>query len=137
MGNTLFIETVPKIFIIRIKEYLGHYCLGIIYDRIKKLAKPTYKISEIQNITSVIENLQIFFVEKYRIASDKGGSSNTANIGSIKNIDNIINGKGTFYKLREDIFDAYWINYGKIIHPKTNKPIRDIKTYLEYRGIKI
>ncbi len=41
-------------------------------------------------------------------------SGNTANIRSIKNIDDIINERGVFANLGEEIFDDYWINYGQI-----------------------
>ena len=62
----------------------------------------------------MIQNFTLFFAEKYKIASDSSGSGNTANIGSIKNIDDIINERGIFAKLGETIFDDYWINYGQI-----------------------
>ncbi|WP_441696573.1 type II restriction endonuclease [Helicobacter pylori] len=42
------------------------------------------------NITSVIKDFIFFAEEKWKIASDKGGSGNMANIGSIQYIDDII-----------------------------------------------
>ncbi|MFP6141968.1 type II restriction endonuclease [Helicobacter pylori] len=42
-----------------------------------------------------------------KIASDKGGSGNTANIGSIQYIDDILQGNGVFKNLGEQIFDEY------------------------------
>ena len=52
--------------------------------------------------------------EKWRIASDKPGSGNTANIGSIQNVNDILAGNGVFAKAGEKIFDDYWANFGKM-----------------------
>lgn len=98
-------------------SYLGHYCLGIIYDRTSSRdidETKVYPLEALQSITSVIGNFQFFVAEKWKIASDKGGSGNTANIGSINNIQDIINGNGMFSRLGETWFDDYWINYRKI-----------------------
>ncbi|WP_371870720.1 type II restriction endonuclease, partial [Helicobacter pylori] len=52
------------------------------------------QLEKLDNITSVIKDF-IFFVEgKWKIASDKGRSGNTANIGSIQYIDDILQGNG-------------------------------------------
>lgn len=98
-------------------SYAGHFCLGIIYDRADGATidetRP-YPIENLQSITSVISNIQFFVTEKWKIASDKKGSGNTANIGSINRIRDIVSGKGMFRKLGEEWFDDYWMNYGKI-----------------------
>jgi len=98
-------------------SYSGHYCLGIIYDRIEESKLDETKaltIDSLSFIASVAGNFQIFFVEKWRIASDKSGSGNTANIGSINNIADIIKGNDMFAKLGEKWFDDCWMNYRKI-----------------------
>ena len=68
-------------------EYSGHFCLGIIYDRADGATidetRPC-QLNELHSIISVISNIQFFVTEKWRIAGDKGGSGNTANIGSIQ-----------------------------------------------------
>jgi hypothetical protein len=90
------------------EEYLGHFCLGIIYDRVesRKIDETaSYKIEHLKSIPSVVRNFDFFIVEKWKIASDKSGSGNTANIGSINNIKDIKNGNGIFSKLGEDWFD--------------------------------
>ncbi len=97
--------------------YAGHFCLGIIYSRVNRTTideKESYDISQLKSISSVVKDFQFFVVEKWKIASDKGGSGNTANIGSIVHIDDIINGRGMFSKLGEKWFDDYWMNYKKI-----------------------
>lgn len=74
-------------------DYSGHFCFGIIYTRAvldKKNETHTYSIDELNEIPSVIHDFLFFAEEKWKIASDKGGSGNTANIGSIHNIQDIL-----------------------------------------------
>ncbi len=91
-------------------SYAGHFCLGIIYDRVDGSTideTKAHSLEELQSIASVVKNFNFFVTEKWKIASDKGGSGNTANIGSINNIEDIINGRGMFSKLWENWFDDY------------------------------
>ena len=120
-------------------SYSGHFCLGIIYSRVDGLTideTKSYKIDKLQAITSVVRDFQFFVAEKWKIASDKCGSGNTANIGSINNIDDIVNGNGMFSRLGESWFDDYWMNYNKITafdeKGKTRK-ITSLKDFVEYR----
>ncbi len=65
------------------------------------------------------------------------GSGNTANIGSINKISDILECNGMFKNLGEAWFDDYWMNYGKItIIGEDGKPrkITKLKQFLEYRG---
>lgn len=121
-------------------EYSGHFCLGIIYSRAeldKNEETRIYSVEEIESIPSVIKNFLFFAEEKWKIASDKGGSGNTANIGSIQKIDDILAGNGVFAKAGEDLFDDYWTNFGKIeirVNGK-NQKLSSFKEYLRYRGL--
>jgi len=121
-------------------EYLGHFCLGIIYSRSgreKSDETRIYKLEELKSVTSVISDFEFFVHEKWEIASDYQGSSNTANIGSITKISDILEGNGVFKKLGEKWFDEYWINYGKNQIQKPDgklKKITTLKDYLTYRG---
>lgn len=116
-------------------QYLGHYCLGIFYSR-KVLthseATTIYGKVDLQNIPSAIADFEFFAQEKWKIASDKSGSGNTANIGSITCIADILQGNGIFAKLGEEWFNEYWQNYGKILFK--GKKITDLKTYLRFKG---
>lgn len=133
-------------------EYMGHYCLGILYSR-KALTyleeAKVYTKNELLDIPSVIGNFDFFAQEKWKIASDKSGSGNTANIGCIGYIADIIEGNGLFAKLGEEYFDEYWKNYGKITVKKKRKikdekgveieseydtKITDIRAYLLFKG---
>ena len=121
-------------------EYSGHFCLGIIYSRAaldKNEETHIYSIDEIESIPAVIKNFLFFAEEKWKIASDKGGSGNTANIGSIQKIDDILNGNGVFTKAGEELFDDYWANFGKIeilVNGKRKK-LSSFEEYLQYRGL--
>lgn len=127
-------------------EYSGHFCLGLIYSRNitdKNDELKVYSLDNIDDIVSVIRDFTFFAEEKWKIASDKGGSGNTANIGSIKNISDILNGNGVFAKAGENIFDDYWCNFGKIEITVRNKKdnslrkkkISNLKEYLAYRNL--
>ena len=121
-------------------EYSGHFCLGIIYSRAvldKNEETHIYSIDEIATIPAVIKNFLFFAEEKWKIASDKGGSGNTANIGSIQKIDDILNGNGVFAKAGEELFDDYWANFGKIeiLGNGKRKKLSSFDEYLQYRGL--
>ena len=120
--------------------YSGHFCLGIIYSRSqidKNDETHIYSIDEIEKIPSVIRNFMFFAEEKWKIASDKSGSGNTANIGSIQKIDDILNGNGVFAKAGEELFDDYWTNFGKIeiLNGDKRKKLSSFSEYLKYRGL--
>ena len=120
-------------------SYSGHFCLGIIYNRVDGSTideTKAYKLDKLRSIASVVRNFRFFVAEKWKIASDKSGSGNTANIGSINNIDDIVNGNGMFSKLGESWFDDYWMNYKKIIIPDGRggtKKISTLKEFVDYR----
>lgn len=121
-------------------EYSGHFCIGIIYTRSvhdKNEETHKYSIDELPVIPSVINDFLFFAEEKWKIASDKGGSGNTANIGSIQNIDDILNGNGVFAKAGEELFDDYWANFGKIeiLVGDKRKKLSSFSEYLQYRGL--
>ena len=121
-------------------EYSGHFCLGIIYSRAvldKNEELHIYSIDEIETIPAVIKDFLFFAEEKWKIASDKGGSGNTANIGSIQRIDDILNGNGVFAKAGEELFDDYWANFGKmeVLVNGKRKKLSSFDEYLKYRGL--
>lgn len=83
-----------------------------------------------------MSGFQFFIVEKWKIASDKSASGNTANIGSINNIGDITHGNGMFSNLGESWFDDYWMNYNKIIihnNKGGTKKITSLIDFVEYR----
>lgn len=121
-------------------EYSGHFCLGIIYTKAEldeKEETRIYSIKKLEKIPSVLHDFLFFAEEKWKIASDKSGSGNTANIGSIQCIEDIVNGNGVFAKAGEELFDEYWMNYGKIniMMEGKLKTLASFAKYLEYRGL--
>jgi hypothetical protein len=124
-------------------EYTSHICLGILYTRALSIDIDETKIlqlNELDKITSVIKNLVFFAEEKWKISSDKGGSGNTANIGSIQYIDDILKGNGVFKNLGEKIFDEYWINQGVLKVPDQKKAgnfkkLTKLTEFLEFKGM--
>ena len=121
-------------------QYSGHFCLGIIYSRHadRELDEThTYGLEELHSIASAIKDFQFFVAEKWRIASDKSGSGNTANIGSINKISDILPGRGMFSSLGERWFDDYWMNYDKITIADSSgktKKITNLRDFVTYRG---
>lgn len=125
-------------------EYTSHICLGVLYTRALSIDIDDTKVlelKELDKITSVIKDLVFFAEEKWKISSDKGGSGNTANIGSIQYIDDILKGNGVFKNLGEKIFDEYWINQGVLKVPDPNKAgnfkkLTKLTEFLEFKGMK-
>jgi len=124
-------------------EYASHICLGILYTRALSSDIDETKILELNKldkITSVIKDLVFFAEEKWKISSDRGGSGNTANIGSIQYIDDILQGNGVFKNLGEKVFDEYWINQGvlKVTDPNKKgnfKKLTKLTEFLEFKGM--
>jgi hypothetical protein len=143
-------------------QYTGHYCLGVIYTRtdisedlseteiyqvqdlqeeyetpIKKVGqRKVTVVKHLKSITSVIKDFDFFAAEKWKIASDKQGSGNTANIGSIVDIADLKNRNGIFSKLGEEWFDEYWINHGSATMVKDGKAVKitNLRDFLEFKG---
>ncbi|MFV0162838.1 EcoRV family type II restriction endonuclease [Empedobacter falsenii] len=143
-------------------QYLAHYCLGVIYTRTdmsddvseteiyqvqelqeeyetsnKKVGeREVTTVNNLKSITSVIKDFDFFVAEKWKIASDKRGSGNTANIGSTLSIDDLRNENGVFSQLGEEWFDEYWINYGIASMVRNGETIKitNLKDFLEFKG---
>jgi hypothetical protein len=142
-------------------KYTAHFCLGVIYTRVDMTAFPdtniyhvheldeddselvpsigARKVTDVKNmksITSVIRDFNFFAVEKWKIASDSQGSGNTANIGSINDIEDLKKGNGVFSQIGEEWFDEYWMNYGLVNMIKDGKSVKitNIWDFLSFKG---
>ncbi len=94
------------------EEYKAHVVLGIIYTPAENVdERRIYALEQLEDITSVVKDFDFFVQEKWKIASDRPGSGNTKNIGSISLIEDLKNGNGPFASLGEDVFDDYWTHY--------------------------
>ncbi|WP_350455618.1 type II restriction endonuclease [Macellibacteroides fermentans] len=120
-------------------DYSGHFVFGVVYTQIIDSVneKEKYTIDELGEIQSVIKDFVFFVQPKYKIATDRPGSGNTKNIGSVANLDDLINGNGKFSTLGEDIFDDYWMFYLTKDMAKdvglNEPPYNNLITYFEYK----
>lgn len=123
-------------------EYISHFVLGVIYSRSDDTSdeKNIYQLKDLKKITSVIHDFTFFVQEKYKIALDRPGSGNTKNIGSITRFDALVQGKGPFAELGEDVFDDYWMYYltkdmARAVDLKI-VPYKNLNEYKEYKKLK-
>ncbi len=119
-------------------DYAAHFVLGVIYSRNENIGdeREVYTLDDLQDIISVIQDFTFLAQEKWKIANDHPGSGNTKNIGSIKNINKLVQGEGPFAALGEEIFNDYWTNYltrdmAEAID--SDIPYRNLSEYWEWR----
>ncbi len=108
------------------------------YDMpIKKVGeREVTTVKYLKSIISVIKDFDFFAAEKWKIASDKQGSGNTANIGSIVDIEALKSENGIFSQLGEEWFDEYWMNFGTATMIKNGKSVKitTLRDFLEFKG---
>ena len=123
-------------------SYKAHIVLGFIYSEndLDIDERKIYTLKELNDIVSVVNDIQFFVQEKWKIATDRPGSGNTKNIGSISSIEDLIHGRGPFVELGEEVFDDYWMNYltpdmarkAELAAPYYN----NLETYKKFRNLK-
>ncbi len=114
------------------EQYKGHFVLGTIYSRREEVndERRVYKLDELQDIVSVVKDFTFLLQEKWRIAGELPGSGNMKNIGSVRDIDALVNGNGPFARQGNEVFDDYWTNY------LTEDMARAIDSEVPYRNLK-
>jgi len=112
-------------------QYAAHFVLGIIYSRTDEMIdeRRVFTLDELQDIISVVKDFGFLLQEKWRIASERPGSGNTKNIGSINDIAALVEGRGPFAEYGELVFDDYWMNY------LTEDMARAIDSTVPYRNL--
>lgn len=118
--------------------YNAHIVLGVIYSKSEGNVseRDVHALEQLESISSVVRDFVFFAQPKYRIASARPGSGNTKNIGSVTTIDQLINGKGPFAELGEDIYDDYWMYYLTADMARAHdvlRPYHNLETYAEYK----
>lgn len=78
-------------------DFTEHFIVGFIYDW-----------DEDADTLNMVSNIEYIVQEKWKIASKTTGTGTTTAMGSIKNIEDIRNGKGEFNS--KDDFLSYWRN---------------------------
>ena len=135
-GYTSFIRAgnETKNIVFPFGDYTEHWVIGFVYNRIaqkKAGAEHRYGVDELKGIPLPFANVEHFVQEKWRIASDRAGSGNTTNIGSITGtIHDFRAGSGPFKS--EDEFLEYWRSYGRTKADRTEfSNIRDFRALKE------
>jgi hypothetical protein len=136
-GYTSFIRPgqEKKNIVYSFDEYAEHWVVGFVYDRVatKKSADANiFKVAQLEEIPLAFSNVEFFIQEKWRISSDRAGSGNTTNIGSITGkLDDFVQGKGLFKS--EDEFLDYWRGYGRT----SSERLKSYSTIEAFRRLKI
>lgn len=133
---TAYLRNPTKNIMFPYHEYKEHWILGFIYSRVENVKADVVPITKLDEIVPVIKDIEIIVQPKYKIASERPGSGNTANIGSISEIKKLQKGEGPFAKYGEQIFEDYWRNF---MQRKTARdggkaqPFRNIEEYLKWK----
>ncbi len=133
---TAYLRNPTKNIMFPYHEYKEHWILGFIYSRVENVKADIVPITKLDDIVPVIKDIEIIVQPKYKIASERPGSGNTANIGSISEIKKLQKGEGPFIKYGEEIFEDYWRNF---MQRKTardggkEQPFRNIEEYLKWK----
>lgn len=133
-GYTSFIRgNGTKNIVFPFNSYSEHWVIGYVYTRVAKKAgeHKTYNTNELDQISLPYKDVKVFVREKWEIASDRAGSGNTTNIGSIiGKIEDFRVGKAIFRS--EDEFLDYWRNYERTAETRVGK----FKNITEFRAWK-
>ncbi|MBI2356132.1 MAG: restriction endonuclease [Candidatus Doudnabacteria bacterium] len=133
---TAYLRNPTKNIMFPYHEYKEHWILGFIYSRAANVKADIVPITKLDDIVPVIKDIEIIVQPKYKIASERPGSGNTANIGSISEIKKLQEGEGPFAKYGEEVFEDYWRNF---MQRKTardggkEQPFRKIEEYLKWK----
>lgn len=121
-------------------SYEAHLVFGVLYHKLEGAAEGTrYTVDNIDSIPPVAGKFRFLVQPKWAIAGSAPGSGNTKNIGSIKNVDDLLSGRGPFtqFKDPESVFDDYWMNYltaDMAREFQTKPPYRNIETYMTFKS---
>lgn len=119
------------------KEYENHWVLCIIYSRNPIDLTRTYPIEKIGAVPDVVADVEVHVHEKYKIAVDRPGSGNTANIGSVVRLLDIRNGSGPFAGYGQGVFEDYWRNYMRREDAQRGgleaPPYKDLPSYFRWK----
>ncbi len=106
-------ETENKNIVFPYSQYGEHWVIGFVYRRLAKkrvASRRVYSVETLSEAPIPFGDVDVFMQEKWRIAGDRAGSGNTANIGSMTGtIQDFTNGNGVFES--ESEFIKYWRGY--------------------------
>ena len=116
-------------------EYIEHWIVGFIYDRVPNVKAEIVSLDLLDKIVAPIKNIEVIIWPKWQIASDRPGSGDTANIGSVRSLEALRKGEGTFTQFGvhgKDMFEDYWRNFDW----KTPRKYTNLADYLTWRNPK-
>lgn len=131
-GYTSFIRNDTKNIAFPFSTYDKHYVIGFIYSRdVESSDLNPVRTENRHLLSSPVADVEWFVQEKYRIASERAGSGNTTNIGSIvgSSLTEFSDGNGPFSPYEESVFVEYWRNYS----PRAeDRKYTDIEGYFDW-----
>ncbi|MBC6416448.1 MAG: restriction endonuclease, partial [Rhodospirillales bacterium] len=106
-------ETEAKNIVFPYSQYGQHWIIGFVYKRAegkRNTSGRIYSFDTLRHIPIPFDDVEVFMQEKWRIAGDRAGSGNTANVGSIyATVQDFSAGNGVFASEAE--FLEYWRGY--------------------------
>ncbi|MDE2833781.1 MAG: restriction endonuclease [Bacteroidota bacterium] len=106
-------ETESKNILFPYNQYGQHWIVGFVYKRAggkRDTSGLIYSFQTLRQIPIPFDDVEVFMQEKWRIAGDRAGSGNTANVRSIRGtIEDFRAGNGVFTS--ESEFLEYWRGY--------------------------
>ena len=110
---TSFMHRNTKNILFPYDQYAKHYIIGFIYTRAEIGEPKVFALEERERAERPYHHVEWFVQEKHRIASERAGSGNTTNIGSIvaSSSAEFAEGKGPFAEAGEEVFLDYWRHY--------------------------
>ncbi len=120
-------------------QYSAHLVLGVIYSRLESEddENRVYHLNQLASISSVVHDFSFLIQDKWRIATDRPGSGNTKNIGSVQDISALTEGRGVFAEHGESVFDDYWMNYltkDMALAIESPAPYKNLSEYLRWKA---
>lgn len=118
-------------------SYEAHLVLGVLYHKLGEVAEGrSFALTELDEIPPVAGNFHFLVQPKWALATDRPGSGNTKNIGSVQDLDALIAGRGPFsqFVAPEAVFNDYWMNYltqDMARAAETMVPYHNLKEYLQ------
>ena len=103
-------EIAGKNIVFPYDQHAEHWVIGFVYKRVEGKQDATGRIDSFDTLHEIpipFDDVEVFMQEKWRIAGDRAGSGNTANMGSITGtMDDFRSGNGVFQTEQE--FLEYW-----------------------------
>lgn len=128
-----FMRNDTKNIVFPFSQYQKHFIVGFIYTRVDDASGVhEYSLDDRARVPAPFTDVEYFAQEKYRIASDRPGSGNTENIGSIiaGSVDEFRRGNGPFSNLGEEVFLDYWRNFPRY---RTKGKYTNLEEYLAWK----